>query len=52
MIIEINTRRALTRAERETDLVESLEFTRKHHGKPRSASYAVTSDGEVSELSS
>ncbi len=50
VIIEINTRRALSRAERETDLVESLEFTREHLGRPRSASYAVTSDGEVSEL--
>ncbi len=30
IIIEINTRRATSRSEREVDLVESLEFTRKH----------------------
>jgi sugar phosphate isomerase/epimerase len=51
VIIEINTRRAPSRAEREADLVESLEFTRKHllAGRP-TATYAVTSDGQISEL--
>ena len=58
IIIEINTRRASTRSEREVDLVESLEFTRKHFVRdsdalmPRRAVFAVTSDGEVSELQS
>jgi sugar phosphate isomerase/epimerase len=56
VIVEINTRRATSRAEREADLVESLEFTRKHLAPGpvaiggRRAAYAVTSDGEVSEL--
>jgi sugar phosphate isomerase/epimerase len=56
IIIEINTRRASSRSEREVDLVESLEFTRKHFVRdpdvlmPRRAVFAVTSDGEVSEL--
>jgi sugar phosphate isomerase/epimerase len=50
IVIEINTRRAVSRSDREVDLAESLEFTRKHFVTvPR---YAVTSDGEVSELSS
>lgn len=54
IIVEINTRRATGRSEREIDLVESLEFTRKHFvrglgARPRQA-FAVTSDGVVSEL--
>ncbi len=51
IVIEINTRRALSRSEREADLVASLEFTRTHFTRGRRPrSYAVTSDGEVSEL--
>ncbi|MFC0626518.1 sugar phosphate isomerase/epimerase family protein [Kribbella deserti] len=57
IVIEINTRRSASRSEREVDLVESLEFTRKHFTRGpvavdgrRTASYSVTSDGEVSEL--
>ncbi|HEU4946875.1 MAG TPA: sugar phosphate isomerase/epimerase [Kribbella sp.] len=56
IIIEINTRRAASRSEREVDLIESLEFTRKHLVRgpdvltPRRSAFAVTSDGEVSEL--
>ena len=34
VVLEINTRRCTTRAERETDLRESLEFTRKHLSVP------------------
>ncbi len=50
IVIEINTRRALSRSDREVDLAESLEFTRQHFVTvPK---YAVTSDGEVSELPS
>ena len=56
IIIEINTRRAASRSEREVDLIESLEFTRKHFVRTadpvpyRRTAFAVTSDGEVSEL--
>jgi len=57
IIVEINTRRATSRAEREVDLIESLEFTRKHfladkHGSrgSRRSSFAVTPEGEISEL--
>jgi sugar phosphate isomerase/epimerase len=56
IILEINTRRASSRSEREVDLVESLEFTRKHLVRGSHAlsyhrsAFAVTSDGEVSEL--
>jgi sugar phosphate isomerase/epimerase len=34
VVLEINTRRCSTRAERETDLVESLEFAREHFRVP------------------
>jgi sugar phosphate isomerase/epimerase len=30
VVLEINTRRAASRAERETDLAESLAFAREH----------------------
>jgi len=51
IIIEINTRRATSRSEREVDLVESLEFTRKHFVRTsRRSSFAVTPEGEISEL--
>jgi sugar phosphate isomerase/epimerase len=50
IIIEINTRRATSRSEREVDLVESLEFTRKHFARTRRTSFAVTPEGEISEL--
>ena len=53
IIIEINTRRATSRSEREVDLVESLEFTRKHFARgSRRTSFAVTPEGEISELDS
>jgi sugar phosphate isomerase/epimerase len=52
IVIEINTRRAASRSEREVDLIESLEFTRKHFVKPgsRRTPFAVTPEGEISEL--
>ena len=34
VVVEINTRRAETRAERETDLAEALAFTRLHLAAP------------------
>jgi sugar phosphate isomerase/epimerase len=34
VVLEINTRRALVREDRLADLAESLEFTRKHLGRP------------------
>ena len=34
VVLEINTRRAANRAEREADLAESLEFARAHHAVP------------------
>jgi hypothetical protein len=39
-VLEVNTHRAATREERQADLAESLEFTRKHLGQrdpPRAA---------------
>jgi sugar phosphate isomerase/epimerase len=52
IIVEINTRRAASRSEREVDLVESLEFTRKHlvRTPARRTPFAVTPEGEISEL--
>ncbi|GAA1681255.1 sugar phosphate isomerase/epimerase family protein [Kribbella sp. NPDC056951] len=57
IIIEINTRRATSRSEREVDLIESLEFTKKHFSTDkqsirgsRRSSFAVTPEGEISEL--
>ena len=34
IVLEINTRKAATREEREHDLVESLEFAREHFVVP------------------
>jgi len=34
VVLEINSRKAANRAERERDLVESLEFTRRHLARP------------------
>jgi sugar phosphate isomerase/epimerase len=42
VVLEVNTRRALTREEREADLAEALAFTRKHLGP------ALTSQGSAS----
>jgi hypothetical protein len=33
VVLEVNTRRALSKAEREADLAESLAFARKHLGQ-------------------
>ena len=49
VVVEISTRRAADRTERETDLVESLEFARRHLA-PRGPSYAVAADGTVTPV--
>ena len=38
VVLEVNTRRALSKAEREADLAESLEFARRHLTHPAAAS--------------
>jgi hypothetical protein len=43
VVLEVNTRRALSREARLADLTESLEFTRTHLGSP-----AATADGQRS----
>ena len=51
IVVEINSRRAASRSDREADLVASLEFAKTHFSRNRRPrSYAVTSDGEVSQL--
>jgi sugar phosphate isomerase/epimerase len=49
VVLEVNTRRALSREARLADLAESLEFTRKHLGGPGPASgrRAQASDGRA-----
>ena len=47
VVVEINTRRAGSRDEREADLAESLAFARHHLSAPHRASYAVSSDGSI-----
>ena len=47
VVVEINTRRAAGRAERERDLADSLAFARRHLAGPRRASYAVSADGSI-----
>jgi hypothetical protein len=38
VVLEVNTRRALSKADREADLTESLEFARRHLTHPAAAS--------------
>jgi sugar phosphate isomerase/epimerase len=49
VVLEVNTRRAATREERQGDLAESLEFTRKHLGQrdppPAAAARGSASSG-------
>jgi sugar phosphate isomerase/epimerase len=47
VVVEINTRRAESRAARELDLTESLEFARWHLAMARMPSFAVASDGSI-----
>ena len=50
VVVEINTRRCTSRAEREADLAESLAFARLHLGAGRPA-YAVATDGSITPVS-
>jgi sugar phosphate isomerase/epimerase len=50
VVLEINSRKSATRAQREADLAESLAFARLHLAAPVQASYAVDAAGVASEL--
>lgn len=50
IVVEINTRKAASRSEREADLAESLAFARLYFAAPVESSFAVTADGTVNEL--
>lgn len=50
VILEVNLRRSMTRAERETHLAEALAFTRLHLAAPVTPSYAVDGGGTASAL--
>jgi sugar phosphate isomerase/epimerase len=50
VILEVNSRKSGTRAQREADLAESLAFARLHLAAPIQASYAVDAAGVASEL--
>jgi len=50
VVLEINSRKSATRAQREADLAESLAFARLHLAAPVRASYAVDAAGVASEL--
>ena len=50
VILEVNLRRSVSRAQREADLAESLAFTRLHLAAPVTPSYAVDAGGVASAL--
>jgi sugar phosphate isomerase/epimerase len=50
VVLEINSRKSATRAQREADLAESLAFARLHLAAPVQASYAVDATGVASAL--
>jgi sugar phosphate isomerase/epimerase len=50
VVLEVNSRRAESRAQREALLAESLAFTRLHLAAPMHTSYAVDSSGVASTL--
>jgi sugar phosphate isomerase/epimerase len=50
VVLEINSRKSETRAQRELDLAESLAFARLHLAAPVHPSYAVDAVGVVSAL--
>ncbi len=50
VVLEINSRKCETRAQREADLAESLAFTRLHLAAPVTPSYSVDSGGVASAL--
>jgi sugar phosphate isomerase/epimerase len=51
IVLEVNTRRAATRSERETDLAEALAFARLHFAAPVEPAYAVSMDGTIEAVS-
>jgi sugar phosphate isomerase/epimerase len=50
VVLEVNSRKSTTRAQREADLAESLAFARLHLAAPVQASYAVDGAGVASAL--
>ncbi|HEY8458547.1 MAG TPA: sugar phosphate isomerase/epimerase [Actinopolymorphaceae bacterium] len=52
IVLEVNTRRAASRAEREADLVEALAFARLHFAAPVVPSYTVAADGTIEAVGS
>jgi sugar phosphate isomerase/epimerase len=50
IVLEVNLRRSVTRAQREADLAESLAFARLHLAAPVHTSYAVDRAGVASAL--
>ena len=50
VVLEINSRKSGSRAQREADLAESLAFTRLHLAAPVHPSYAVDGGGVASAL--
>ncbi len=50
IILEVNLRRSMTRAEREESLAESLAYSRLHLAAPVTPSYAVDAGGVASAL--
>jgi sugar phosphate isomerase/epimerase len=50
VILEVNLRRSVSRAQREADLAESLAFSRLHLAAPITPSYAVDGGGVASAL--
>ena len=50
VVMEVNTRRAEGRAEREADLVEALAYARLNFAAPVVPSYAVTADGTIERV--
>lgn len=50
VVLEVNTRKADTRAQREADLAESLAFTRLHLATPVHPTYAVDGGGVANVL--
>ena len=50
IVLEVNSRKSGTRAQREADLAESLAFARLHLAAPVQPSYAVDATGVASAL--
>ena len=50
IVLEVNLRRSVTRAQREADLAESLAYARLHFAAPVHPSYAVDGGGVASAL--